>query len=59
MLGQSHGIMTAYGRPYISNPDLVERFKNGWPLSPSDDMTYWYTSEAQGYTDYLPYKSVD
>lgn len=47
--------LVAYGRPYISNPDLVERFQNGWPLAPSDDMTYWYTSEAQGYTDYQPY----
>ncbi len=47
--------LVAYGRPYISNPDLVERFKNGWPLNPSEDMTYWYTPGAQGYTDYQPY----
>ena len=47
--------LVAYGRPYISNPDLVERFKNGWPLAPSDDMTYWYTSDSRGYTDYQPY----
>ena len=47
--------LVAYGRPYISNPDLVERFKNGWPLTPSEDMTYWYTPGAQGYTDYQPY----
>ncbi len=47
--------LVAYGRPYISNPDLVERFKNGWPLNPSDDMTYWYTSGAQGYSDYRSY----
>ncbi len=43
------------GRPYISNPDLVERWKNGWPLTPSDDMTHWYTSGAKGYTDYPTY----
>ncbi len=47
--------LVAYGRPYISNPDLVERFKNRWPLAPCDDMTYWYTPGAQGYTDYPPY----
>jgi len=50
-----HADLVAYGRPYISNPDLVERFKNHWPLSPCDDMTYWYTPGAQGYTDYPPY----
>ena len=49
--------LVAYGRPYIANPDLVERFKNDWPLTPSDDMTYWYTPGPQGYTDYLPYSA--
>ena len=48
--------MIAFGRPYISNPDLPERFKNNWPLNPSEDMSLWYTSEAEGYTDYAPYK---
>lgn len=47
--------IVAFGRPFISNPDLVERLQNGWPLAPFDDMTYWYTSEAKGYTDYAPY----
>ncbi len=49
--------LVAYGRPFITNPDLVERFKNSWALTPADDMTYWYTSGAQGYTDYQPYNS--
>lgn len=47
--------IAAFGRPFISNPDLVERLQHGWPLAPFDDMTYWYTSEAKGYTDYAPY----
>jgi len=47
--------LAAFGRPYISNPDLVERFENDWSLAPFDDMTYWYTPDAQGYNDYSPY----
>lgn len=45
----------AFGRPFISNPDLVARLKNGWPLAPFDDMSFWYTPGAEGYTDYSFY----
>ena len=31
--------MIAFGRPFITNPDLPERFKNNSPLTPFDDMT--------------------
>lgn len=44
------------GRPYISNPDLVERWLNDWPLAPHDDMSLWYTPGPEGYTDYPPYR---
>ncbi len=44
--------MIAFGRPFITNPDLPERFQNNTPLTPFDDMTYWYSHEAQGYADY-------
>lgn len=47
--------LVAYGRPFISNPDLPARFRHGWPLAPFDDMTHWYTSGAEGYTDYPAY----
>lgn len=47
--------VAAFGRPFISNPDLVERLKNDWPLTPHDDMSLWYTPGPQGYTDYPPY----
>lgn len=49
--------MAAFGRPYISNPDLVLRFKNNWPLESSEDMSLWYTAGAEGYTDYPPYEA--
>lgn len=45
----------AFGRPYISNPDLVERLQNDWPLEPAEDMSFWYTPGAEGYTDYHPF----
>jgi len=41
----------AYGRLYISNPDLAERFKQGAPLNSYDRATFYGGAEA-GYTDY-------
>ena len=49
--------IAAIGRPFISNPDLVERWQNDWPLEPFDDMSLWYTPGPEGYTDYPPYSS--
>lgn len=54
-LADGEADLAAFGRPWISNPDLVERFKNNWPLTPSDDMTLWYTPGPEGYIDYEPY----
>jgi N-ethylmaleimide reductase len=48
--------MIAFGRPYISNPDLVERFANNWSLNPISDMATWYSYEAEGYTDFPTYQ---
>jgi 2,4-dienoyl-CoA reductase-like NADH-dependent reductase (Old Yellow Enzyme family) len=50
--------LIAFGRPYISNPDLVERFANGWPLSPPAEMSTWYTPGDTGYTDFPNYRSA-
>ena len=50
--------MIAIGRPYITNPDLPARFKNDWPLNPSEDMSLWYSAGEKGYTDYTPYEAV-
>ncbi|WP_174291229.1 alkene reductase [Sphingomonas bacterium] len=41
----------SFGRAFISNPDLVERFRVGAPLARQDRDTF-YTGEAKGYTDY-------
>ena len=47
--GVADGI--AFGRPFISNPDLVERLRTGAPLAPADPRTF-YSQGAEGYTDY-------
>lgn len=47
--GLADGI--SFGRPYISNPDLVERIRHGAEWTPND-MTHWYTPGPQGYIDY-------
>jgi 2,4-dienoyl-CoA reductase-like NADH-dependent reductase (Old Yellow Enzyme family) len=45
--------LVAFGRPCISNPDLVERFRHGWPLAEPADMAAWYSpTGAKGYTDF-------
>ena len=41
----------AFGVPFIANPDLVERYRYGLPLTDSDPETY-YTPGRQGYADY-------
>lgn len=47
--------LIAFGRPFISNPDLVERFAKGWRLNPPAPMDVWYSFESQGYTDFPVY----
>lgn len=44
--------LIAFGRPFLSNPDLVERFANGWELNPPAEMQVWSSPGAEGYTDF-------
>ena len=49
--------MAVFGRLYISNPDLVARFENDWPLADSPPHeTWWYPTGAKGYTDWPTYE---
>lgn len=41
----------AYGRTFIANPDLPERFAKGAPLT-KDEATTWYSQGPKGYVDY-------
>lgn len=43
--------LVAFGRPYIANPDLVDRLRTGAELNPPDQST-WYGGGARGFTDY-------
>lgn len=48
--------LIAFGRAYISNPDLVTRFANNWKLNDDADQSIWYSSGAVGYTDFPTYQ---
>src|SRR5262249_5609332 len=41
----------AFGRIFISNPDLPHRLQNGHAVTPYNRATF-YSGEARGYTDY-------
>ena len=43
--------IVAFGRPYIANPDLVERLQRNAPLNAPERATF-YGGGAEGYTDY-------
>ncbi|MBE0620822.1 MAG: alkene reductase, partial [Burkholderiales bacterium] len=43
--------LIAFGRPFLANPDLVERMRAGAALN-APDMATFYTPDAKGYTDY-------
>lgn len=51
VLAADEADLIAFGRPFISNPDLVERLRLGAPLTP-DHRETWYGGGAEGYTDY-------
>ncbi|KAJ0400898.1 hypothetical protein P43SY_004510 [Pythium insidiosum] len=46
-----------FGRPFISNPDLVERFRNDWPLAPpATHDVFWDPAKGdKGYIDFPAY----
>ena len=46
--------LVAFGKPFISNPDLVRRLHDGLPLAPLNPKTL-YGGGAAGYTDYPVY----
>ena len=50
-LSESRADLIAMGRPFIANPDLVERMRQDAPLNAPSPQTF-YTPGATGYTDY-------
>jgi hypothetical protein len=53
--GLADGI--AFGRKFLANPDLVERFRQGASLN-ADTMRTWYSPGPEGYTDYPTLETV-
>lgn len=50
-IASGYADLVAFGRLFISNPDLVKRFKSNAPLN-AVDWAHVYGGDAKGYTDY-------
>ena len=50
-IADGHADAIAFGRIFISNPDLPRRLQHGFPLTPYNRATF-YSGEENGYTDY-------
>ncbi len=44
--------LVGFGKPFITNPDLVHRFQKGLPLNIRLDASTLYTPGEKGFTDY-------
>ncbi|MCF8366449.1 MAG: alkene reductase [Bacteroidales bacterium] len=51
MLANDEADLIVFGKPFISNPDLVARMQTGHPLAEPDKETF-YHGGAKGYVDY-------
>ncbi|MET0334156.1 MAG: alkene reductase, partial [Rhizobacter sp.] len=51
VVAEGRADLVAFGRPFIGNPDLVRRLKEGAPLAPLNQAKL-YGGGAEGYTDY-------
>jgi N-ethylmaleimide reductase len=58
VLSANDADLIAFGKLFISNPDLVERFKREASLNAFDKATF-YGGGAKGYTDYPALESAD
>ena len=47
--------LVAFGRPFINNPDFVERIKKNWPLEQNINKEIFYSADEKGYTDFPVY----
>jgi len=56
-VAEGHADAIAFGRIFISNPDLPRRLQHGYPLTPYNRATF-YGGEDAGYTDYPVYDEM-
>lgn len=60
LLDEGRADAISFGRPFIANPDLVERFRNGAPLNEEKPMNwYLYNDPNEGYTDFPTLAEVE
>ena len=57
-IAEGHADAIAFGRIFISNPDLPRRLREGLPLTPYNRATF-YGGEEKGYTDYPVYGELE
>jgi N-ethylmaleimide reductase len=50
-LAEGRADLFAFGRPFIANPDLVERLRTGAPLAEAPEQ-YYYGGDDKGYSDW-------
>lgn len=60
IIHKGYADMVAYGQPFITNPDLVNRFKNDYALTDlhSDSHSTFYGGGEEGFTDYPTYEEM-
>ena len=56
-ISEGHADAIAFGRIFISNPDLPSRLQHGYPLTPYNRKTF-YGGDVAGYTDYPVYDAM-
>ena len=56
-IGERHADAVAFGRIFISNPDLPRRLRSGYPITPYNRATFYGGTQA-GYTDYPVYDEL-
>uniref|UniRef100_K3WR31 NADH:flavin oxidoreductase/NADH oxidase N-terminal domain-containing protein n=1 Tax=Globisporangium ultimum (strain ATCC 200006 / CBS 805.95 / DAOM BR144) TaxID=431595 RepID=K3WR31_GLOUD len=56
--GRGAADFVGFGRAFMANPGLLERFLNDWPLNPDVEYKYWWepTMGTEGYTDIPAYE---
>lgn len=58
IIEQGYADLVAFGRLFISNPDLPSRIRQGVPLASYDRHTF-YGGDHRGYTDYPRYELLE
>ncbi|GAB3755942.1 alkene reductase [Spirosoma pomorum] len=48
--------LVSFALPFVANPDLVARYRHGWPLATADPGTF-YAGNERGYTDYTTFQA--